>query len=120
MSCDSQIVYTAICKVEYYRKGGAMQTYEIEAYLGNFAWEYDVEAIARQATDDMSAEDFAELCEKHNMHVKAIRSINRAYEAELYDEYENRLEHWSKKLGISYDRLEDDCTDVRMYGYDAS
>lgn len=97
-----------------------MQTYEVEAYLGQFAWEYDVKAIAKQATDDMSAEDFSELCEKHNMHVKAIRSINRAYEAELYDEYENRIEHWSKKLGISYDRLEDDCTDVRMYGYEAS
>lgn len=111
-----------------------MQTYEIEAYLGDFAWEYDIDAIQRDATDDMSAEAFSDLCEKHNLHVQAIKSINKAYLAGCYfmdddkladadaefEKYENRLEYWSKRLGIDYNKLEDDCTDVRLHGYDAS
>lgn len=107
-----------------------MQTYKVKNYLGSFAWEYDVEAIAKEATDNMHAGDFADLCEHHNLHMKAIRSINRAYmngckainenndadASKWFDRYEDRLENWSKKLGISYNRLEDDCTDYRFAG----
>lgn len=99
-----------------------MQAYEIEAYLGEFSWEYDIKGIERAANamGDMTSDQFTALCESYNMHKQAIDSINRAYENEDYNSYENRIERWSKRLGISYNKLEDDATDVRMYGYDVA
>lgn len=97
-----------------------MQTYEVEAYLGDFAWEYDIDAIQREATDDMANDEFFDLCERHNLHKRAIKAINKAYKNDDFDAYERLLERWSKQLGISYNKLEDDCTDVRAWGYEAS
>lgn len=111
----------------------AIQTYEIEAFVGNWcAWEYDIDAIQRDYVDGMNKKEFTELCEKHNVHKKAIKSINKAYETacyfmdddknadadEWFEKYENRIERYAKQLGIDYNKLEDDATEVRELGFD--
>lgn len=97
----------------------AIQTYEIEAFVGEWcAWEYDITAIQRDYEDGMSEKEFAKLCEYHNIHKRAIKCINDAYEKVQYNRYENCIERWSKKLGISYNKLEDDATEVRELGFD--
>lgn len=53
---------------------------------------------------------------------RAVDMINEAYDAfgvddELFDQYEDRIEYYAKKLGVSYNWLEDCATDARMYGW---
>lgn len=37
---------------------------------------------------------------------------------EWFEKYENRIERYAKQLGISYNKLEDDATEVRELGFD--
>ena len=54
---------------------------------------------------------------------RAVDMINEAYDAffvddELFDQYEDRIEYYAKKLGVSYNWLEDCATLTREYGWD--
>lgn len=51
---------------------------------------------------------------------RAIDRVNKAYNAEDYDTYEQLLERYARKFGIPMWQFEDDCTDVRLNGKDAS
>lgn len=46
----------------------------------------------------------------------ALPSINRAYDMEDYDLYDARIERTVRKFDKSYNQVEDDATDVRMFG----
>ena len=48
----------------------------------------------------------------------AARSINKAYEREDYDAYEERIANWAKALEVSGSMVEDAATDFRLYGED--
>ena len=47
---------------------------------------------------------------------KALLSINNAYDMENYDAYEQRIYRASAKFKKPYWQVEDDATDVRMFG----
>lgn len=47
---------------------------------------------------------------------KALLFINRAYELENYDAYEQRIYRASAKFKKPYYQVEDDATDVRLFG----
>lgn len=49
---------------------------------------------------------------------RAIDRVNEAYEAEDYDKYEDLIERYSARFGVSYNFFEDACTDVRYWGRD--
>lgn len=49
---------------------------------------------------------------------QALLSINRAYDAEDYDAYERRIKETAGKFGKSEWQVEDDATDVRLFGID--
>lgn len=49
---------------------------------------------------------------------RALLSINRAYDMEDYDLYERRIERAAGKFHKTYNQVEDDATDVRMFGVD--
>ena len=49
---------------------------------------------------------------------KALESINRAYESENYVEYELRLNRAAAKFKKPVWLVEDDATDVRLWGVD--
>lgn len=80
----------------------------------------------------MKAEIWDEITENGGKLEKALKAITRAYdclcdaidndddtEAEIWgDMYENRIEYYAKKLGVSYNWLEDSATDYRLYGWD--
>lgn len=51
---------------------------------------------------------------------KAIDAVNKAYNAEDYDTYEQLLERYARKFDEPVWKFEDDCTDVRLYGKDVS
>lgn len=51
---------------------------------------------------------------------KALLSINRAYESENYDVYELRLNRAAAKFKKPYFQVEDDATDVRLFGIDGN
>ena len=51
---------------------------------------------------------------------RALLSINRAYDMEDYDLYEDRIERAAGKFYKSYNQVEDDATDVRLFGIDGS
>lgn len=51
---------------------------------------------------------------------RAIDRVNKAYNAEDYDTYEQLLERYARKFGKPIGQFEDDCTDVRLYGRDAN
>ena len=51
---------------------------------------------------------------------RALLSINRAYDAEDYDLYEARIERAARKFDKTYNQVEDDAADVRMFGIDGS
>ena len=51
---------------------------------------------------------------------KALLSINRAYESENYDAYELRLNRAAVKFKKPVWQVEDDATDVRMFGIDGN
>lgn len=51
---------------------------------------------------------------------KALLSINRAYDMEIYDLYEARIERAARKFGKTYNQVEDDATDVRLLGIDGN
>lgn len=51
---------------------------------------------------------------------RALLSINRAYDMEDYDLYEARIERAARKFGKTYNQVEDDATDVRLFGIDGS
>ena len=51
---------------------------------------------------------------------RALLSINRAYDTENYDLYEARIERAAGKFHRSYNQVEDDATDVRLYGVDGN
>lgn len=50
---------------------------------------------------------------------RAIDRVNKAYDTEDYDTYEELLERYARKFGKPVWRFEDDCTDVRPYGKNA-
>lgn len=47
---------------------------------------------------------------------KALLSINKAYELENYDAYENRLNRAAARFKKPVWQVEDDATDVRLFG----
>lgn len=47
---------------------------------------------------------------------KALLSINKAYESENYDAYEQRVYRTAAKFNKPYYQVEDDATDVRLWG----
>lgn len=47
---------------------------------------------------------------------RALLSINRAYDMENYDLYEARIERAARKFDKVYNQVEDDATDVRLFG----
>lgn len=49
---------------------------------------------------------------------KALVSINKAYESENYDAYERRLNRAAAKFKKPVWFVEDDATDVRLWGVD--
>jgi len=49
---------------------------------------------------------------------KALLSINKAYELENYDAYENRLNRAAARFKKPVWLVEDDATDVRLWGVD--
>lgn len=49
---------------------------------------------------------------------KALVSINKAYELENYDAYEQRIYRAAAKFKKPYYQVEDDATDVRLFGVD--
>ena len=49
---------------------------------------------------------------------KALVSINMAYESENYDAYENRLNRAAARFKKPVWQVEDDATDVRLWGVD--
>lgn len=49
---------------------------------------------------------------------KALLSINKAYELENYDAYENRLNRAAARFKKPVWQVEDDATDVRLWGVD--
>ena len=51
---------------------------------------------------------------------KALESINHAYESENYDEYELRLNRAAAKFQKPVWLVEDDATDVRLWGVDCN
>lgn len=51
---------------------------------------------------------------------RALLSINRAYDMEDYDLYEARIERTARKFHKSYNQVEDDATDVRLFGIDGN
>ena len=51
---------------------------------------------------------------------RTLLSINRAYNMEDYDLYEARIERTARKFDKSYNQVEDDATDVRLFGIDGS
>ena len=51
---------------------------------------------------------------------KALLSINRAYDMENYNLYEARIERAARKFHKTYNQVEDDATDVRMFGIDGN
>ena len=51
---------------------------------------------------------------------KALLSINRAYESENYDAYENRLNRAAARFKKPVWQVEDDATDVRLWGVDCN
>ena len=51
---------------------------------------------------------------------RTLLSINRAYDMEDYDLYEARIERAAGKFHKSYNQVEDDATDVRLYGVDGN
>lgn len=50
---------------------------------------------------------------------RAIDRVNKAYDAEDYDTYDELLERYARKFGKPVWQFEDDCTDVRLYGKSA-
>ena len=50
---------------------------------------------------------------------RAIDRVNKAYDAEDYDTYEQLLERYARKFGKPMWQFEDDCTDVRLFGKNA-
>ncbi len=48
----------------------------------------------------------------------AAGSINKAYEREDYDAYEERITKWAKALNVGESMVEDAATDFRLYGED--
>lgn len=51
---------------------------------------------------------------------RALLSINRAYYMEDYDLYDARMERTARKFDKSYNQVEDDATDVRLFGIDGN
>lgn len=51
---------------------------------------------------------------------KALLSINKAYESENYDAYEQRIYRATAKFKKPYYQVEDDATDVRLFGIDGN
>lgn len=51
---------------------------------------------------------------------RALLSINRAYDMEDYGLYERRIERAAGKFHKTYNQVEDDATDVRLFGIDGS
>lgn len=51
---------------------------------------------------------------------KALESINHAYKSENYDEYELRLNRAAAKFQKPVWLVEDDATDVRLWGVDCN
>lgn len=51
---------------------------------------------------------------------RALLSINRAYGVEDYDLYDARIERTARKFDKTYNQVEDDATDVRLFGIDGS
>lgn len=51
---------------------------------------------------------------------RALLSINRAYDMEDYDLYERRIERDAGKFHKTYNQVEDDATDVRLFGIDGN
>lgn len=49
---------------------------------------------------------------------KLLLSINKAYESENYDAYEQRIYRAAAKFKKPYYQVEDDATDVRLFGVD--
>lgn len=49
---------------------------------------------------------------------KALLSINKTYESENYDAYEQRIYRAAAKFKKPYYQVEDDATDVRLFGVD--
>lgn len=80
----------------------------------------------------MKKETWDEITKNGGKLENALKAITRAYEAlgeaidNGYDddaniwgeEYENRIERYAKRLGVSYNWLEDAATDYRLYGWD--
>lgn len=56
----------------------------------------------------------------HKSFYRAIDRVNKAYDAEDYDTYEELLERYARKFGKPVWQFEDDCTDVRLYGKNAN
>lgn len=51
---------------------------------------------------------------------KALVSINKAYDMENYDAYEQRIYRTSTKFKKPYWQVEDDATDARLFGVDGN
>lgn len=51
---------------------------------------------------------------------RALLSINRAYDVEDYDLYDARIERTARKFHKTYNQVEDDATDVRLFGINGS
>lgn len=51
---------------------------------------------------------------------KALLFINKAYEMENYDAYEQRIYRATAKFKKPYYQVEDDATDVRLFGIDGN
>lgn len=49
---------------------------------------------------------------------RALLSINKAYDMENYDAYEQRIYRASAKFKKPYWQVEDDATDARLFGVD--
>lgn len=47
---------------------------------------------------------------------RAIDRVNKAYDTEDYDAYENRLNRAAARFKKPYYQVEDDATDVRLFG----
>lgn len=51
---------------------------------------------------------------------KDLLSINKAYESENYDVYEQRIYRATAKFKKPYYQVEDDATDIRLFGIDGN
>lgn len=56
----------------------------------------------------------------YNDYERCLMEIVSAYEMEDYDCYDFLIEDTARKFGMTYNQVEDDATDVRLFGIDGN